>query len=284
MRHQCLDPGQEEACIGHHKPFLPSSNCVNVICMALQTVHPFRSEIYLNAVSDFIYWAANHVERTEISGRTGWISHLHSYEWKGQGWREGVNARLKFHDRITNAQSHDDFDKVIRDILDWGEMKPFDNGKIRLLRKSLEALDALRDKEHISMEDIFVDRIASSSKIYEMHDPNTWMIYDSRVSRGLASLVTAWWETKGHKWHKDLLRFPWPPGRGIESPPHGFPRVARTAPNQARLGFIYASWLSGALASKIREITRTDDHGLNWETYHVEMILFMLGKFGTGSA
>ena len=113
---------------------------------------------------------------------------------------------------MTNAESHDDFCQVVREVCEWGEMKAFEDHQIGSIAASIRLLDDLRDGKDVSLRDLFIDRVASVTKVYEMHDPHSWMIYDSRVARGLAYLVRVWWEGIGNERREDLLRFPWPPG------------------------------------------------------------------------
>jgi len=249
--------------------------------MALKIITPFMSDNYRTMISGFAGWVAEYVQSSRIQGRTGWMSQLQGYSWHGD-WREGISKRRKFHERMVCVQSEQDFHQVAGDILSWGRMKPFGFEEVRSLRRSLTILDTLREGKDTPIHDLFIERVAASSKIYEMHDPASWVIYDSRVVRGLAILVTTWWKMNGRETMDSVLRFPWPPGRGDGRCPPGFPRVASTAPNQPRLGFIYASWLLGAIAEKIRRMSRNSanaiDQDFDWQAYHVEMVLFTLGK------
>lgn len=134
--------------------------------------------------------------------------------------------------------------------------------------------------QQIFQVDAFTPRpfagVASVSKVYEMHDLGSWTIYDSRVATGLALLVQSWWDHLGGDELGDLLRFPCPLPRSGREPPAGFPRL-RTPP-QARLGFIYASWLCKALASRLNESFGPPLPDTRWSPYHVEMVMWMLGK------
>ena len=247
--------------------------------MALKIITPFRSDNYRTIVSGFVGWVADYVQSNQIQDRTGWMSQLQRYEWKGD-WREGMRKRCEFHERMMCVQSDQDFHQVAGDILSWGRMNPFGFEEVSSLRRSLMILDTLREGKDTFFHDLFVDRVAASSKIYEMYDPSSWAIYDSNVVRGLAFLVTTWWKMNGRKTMDSVLRFPWPPGRGDAGPPQGFPRAA--SPRQAQLGFIYASWLLSAMAEKIRSMSRNSgnaiDQDFDWQAYHVEMVLFTLGK------
>jgi hypothetical protein len=52
----------------------------------------------------------------------------------------------------------------------------------------------------------------------------------------------------------------------------GFPRLGTQ--QQARLGFIYASWLCRGIAEGLNE---NGNQQLQWQAYHIEMVAFQIG-------
>lgn len=196
--------------------------------MALEIITPFGSDRYRTMVSGFVGWLVEYVQSNQIQGRTGWMSHLQDYVWNGQDWREGIRKRYEFHERVMRAQSDEDFHQVAQEILSWGRMSSFGFEEACLLQRSLTILDTLREGGDAPLDHLFIDRVAASSKIYEMHDPSSWVIYDSRVARGLDSLVATWWKMNGKKTMGGVLRFPWPPGRGDASA--GIPARSKNSP------------------------------------------------------
>jgi len=251
--------------------------------MALSELTPFTPENFRSAVDQFIQWATDHVETVEIHGHKGWLAQLRDYCWRG-GLEEGVRTRKDFHERMANDAFQHEFRGIVDDICNWGRMKHFKECEIRAIAGSIGLLHDLRNGNHVSLSDLFIHRVAAVTKVYEMQDPHSWVIYDSRVARGLALLVRKWWKEIGAERNQSLIRFPWPPGRGELYQPDGFPHVGATAPRQPRLAFVYASWLAKILAERLRDICPASlpsigpDHV--WQPYHVEMVLFVLGQPG----
>ena len=98
-----------------------------------------------------------------------------------------------------------------------------------------------------------------------MWSPASWVIYDSYCAKGLQWLVSQYWNQNGEQVHENFLRFPWPTGR-VGAPVNGFPRLG--TPRQARLGFIYASWLCRAIAEQLND---NENQALAWQAYHIEI-------------
>jgi hypothetical protein len=127
-------------------------------------------------------------------------------------------------------------------------------------------LDAHAESGDKPSEGIHAQRIASVSKVYAMHSPSRWVIYDSRVARGLALVALG---PFGVDRVPAPILFPQPPGRTGERTP-GFPTLGTD--RQGRMAFVYASWFARELASHIA--SRCPDPG-GWDARHVEMALFM---------
>jgi len=134
-------------------------------------------------------------------------------------------------------------------------------------------------------------RIAAHSKIYETFEPNKWTIYDSRVAAALVCLVYKYWEQEEQAIASGVLQLPVPPRNllGWQRPhPSEFPAVNNV--HQASLAFVYASWLLRSVAEILRSRPQygyppTMEHAEryspldpNWQVYHVEMALWMMGN------
>ena len=270
--------------------------------MALSTITPFCYKEYRRRTGEFASWVANHVQSNEIHGRTGWLRQLQSYDYAksycGRGqllWSRGVAKRAEMHTSLRSNLDRDDtlIDEVNRIVVDWGHMKGYGLKFAPLIRK---ALDILRDETEDATWALETtadldagNRIAPISKVYHMFDPHRWIIYDSRVATALACLVRRFWNEKGQEVDAELLRFPCPPRRGERwSRPKGFPGCGGGL--QGSLGFVYASWLSRQVAEYLKGNSRFGTPPIvetpfvrlslqpDWQVYHIEMVLWMLGK------
>jgi hypothetical protein len=160
------------------------------------------------------------------------------------------------------------------EIVTWGGLPALQPEVLQRVLDSLELLDRLAASGEQPQGAIYAGRIAAVSKIYAMHAPSDWVIYDSRVARGLAMLVR---QQFGSVQVPADLCFPQPQGRtGIR--PEGFPALGTE--KQARLAFVYASWIAQALALGIQAPCPAPG---GWDTRHVEMALFMLGQATDGA-
>ncbi len=154
-------------------------------------------------------------------------------------------------------------------IVTWGGLPALQPEVPHRVLDSLELLDRLAATGEQPQRAIYAGRITAVSKIYAMHAPSDWVIYDSRVARCLAMLVR---KQFGSAQVPAELCFPQPQGRtGIR--PEGFPALGTE--RQARLAFVYAGWFAQALASSIEAPCPAPG---GWDTRHVEMALFMLGQ------
>ncbi len=231
--------------------------------MALTLINPLSYQHYVNLLGNEVQQIVNIFE-AESDG--GWLCALHRYQFEGINYIEGQDLRNEFHNTIINTNNIDERIVVANDILQWGNMLPLNENMASSLDASLNSLD---NEENLNFEHICVDRIASISKVYEMWDPAKWIIYDSYCAKGLQQIVSYLWHHNAHEVHDDLLRFPWPPGR-VGAPVNGFPRLGTE--RQAKLGFVYASWLCRAIANTLNQ--NQEDM---WQAFHVEMVAFQLG-------
>jgi len=231
--------------------------------MALIQINPMNYQHYLDTLGDSVQQIVDVFEAHENGG---WLNALHRYNFEDMNHIDGQNQRNIFHNAIQNANNLNQRINVANEIMDWGNMLPLNENMMANLDMTLHSLD---NDENLNLNNICVDRIASISKIYEMWDPAAWVIFDSYCAKGLQWLVSNMWGANNNKTHEDLLRFPWPPGR-VGEPIDGFPRLGTE--RQARLGFIYVSWLCRAIAEILDH-----DQQEEWQAYHVEMVAFQIG-------
>lgn len=273
--------------------------------MALEQIEPFCYRTYRDKTQDFALWLTNYVQINKIYGRVGWIAWFKNYKssWYPSGPipLKGVLQRAEFHRKLKASYDHynrsDDYKRfmdVVNEIMDWGNMDryPSDSDSAEGIRWALYVL--WNEKENLAWppehkDGLRTGRIAAMSKLYEMFDPHKWTIYDSRVATALACLVQHFWKESGEEKDSEYLRFCIPARKNKRDwkRPEGFRGC--TTHLQACLAFIYASWL----LRQIAEIMRSDlrygipptvkiQHAIqpldgNWQVYHVEMALWMLG-------
>jgi hypothetical protein len=172
------------------------------------------------------------------------------------------------HRQLVEAAGPENLADAVAKIVNWGSLPPLSPEAVERVLGSLPVLDqlAITDEPPAAL---YADRIPAVSKVYAMYELSRWVIYDSRVARGLALLVS---EAVGSGSLPSALVFPQPRGRtGLR--PNGFPMLGTE--KQARLGFIYASWFAQDLADQI-DLPCPNPAG--WDVRHVEMVLFMLGR------
>lgn len=243
--------------------------------MALEALSPFSRAQFSRLVAPFVTWADEYVATEEIDGRVGWHAHFESYGWAGNDWRDGLRSRREMSCALAAANSDEQLRDAIADIADWGGMQTLGREDVDQMAASLSILDAIRDGGE-AWPGLHARRIATASKVYEMHDPTSWTIYDARVAAALVKLVDSWWSEVGSQQSDSLLRFGIPPARGPRTDlPSEFPVLG--SPKQARLNFIYASWLLRDIAERLASIEIGPDDA-DWQLVHVEMALFMLGS------
>ncbi len=197
-----------------------------------------------------------------------WVDLMTSYDWRGADWHAGLSARESMHRRLIAAATTPARSTVVAEIVDWGGLTPLPLPAVDRVLGSIPLLDLLAASGQAPPDDVYAKRIASVSKVYAMHSPSQWIIYDSRVARGLALLVL---HLFGEEDLPLLLRFPQPPGR-TGAPARGLPALG--SDRQARRAFVYASWFSKEVAACI---TGGCPDPRGWDLRHVEMALFMLG-------
>jgi len=242
--------------------------------VALEALHPFSRSQFSDLVTPFVAWATDYVGTAEIDGRIGWLPHFHSYSWAGADWRGGLESRRQMTRGLESARNEDQLLEAIDEIAEWGGMPELSWEDAEEIAASLPVLDKICDGG-ADWTELHAGRIATTSKVYEMHDPAAWTIYDSRVASALVKLVDIWWSEVGEQ-HARLLRFsvPLPRGGKRKDLPAGFP--GSSTDQQARLNFIYASWLLRDIAECLATREAGPD-GSDWQLVHVEMVLFMLG-------
>ncbi len=223
---------------------------------------------FLEEVSSVTEWAAAEVD---------WAAHLQSYRWGDEDWQSALRSRRERTTELARSGNFKDFSRAAAAITEWGRVPRLDEPELESIRASLPLLVALAEENEHPPDDLYASRIASVSKVYAAYQPDSWVIYDSRVARALALLVSEWEATGGTR--IAALRFPQPPSRSAGVAVTGFPRVADSTPRQAGRAFIYASWWCREVA---RQTLSPCPDPAGWSATHIEMGLFMIGKANTG--
>jgi len=271
--------------------------------MALDLIEPFCYQEYHARTQDFASWLANHVQANAICGRTGWIAWFQTFGFNkcGSGpiWKRGVLNRAKYHKKLKGSLCNNNDHHLIRVvneiIIKLHGMGAKSSCTLKDAPRIREALNLLKSESGNlgwSPQKLYnLRRIAPMSKVYQMLDPHRWTIYDSRVATALACLVRRFWYVSGQEINSELMQFIYfcvPSRHNAQwSRPKGFHGC--TTSRQACLAFIYASWL----LRQVAEIMRSDSkYGVpptinmqyaiqpldgNWQVYHLEMALWMLG-------
>jgi len=271
--------------------------------MALGLIEPFCYERYCTKTLTFADWVVNYVQRNQIRGQTGWISWFTSFQggWAvGKSGQGGVLGRAKYHTALQKATISDDVclisfvNQIIVGFHGMSERSAYPLSFASYIRKSLQVLQCETANSPWTPQQISdLDdgcRIAAISKMYQIFDPHKWTIYDSRVAYALARLVELFWAQNHIEVNADLLRFPIPSRRNPPKGwirPKGFP--AAGSGRQGHLAFVYASWLLRQMAEILRSnpqygypptVQVPDTYyplNPNWQVYHLEMALWMLG-------
>ena len=102
-----------------------------------------------------------------------------------------------------------------------------------------------------------------------MWNPDDWVIFDSYCARGLQWMI-ATFHGEIESDLGDLVKLPCPPGRSCR-PYEGFPPLG--SEKQARLGFIYSSWLARAIAERLNR----NNLFHNCSACQIEMVAFTIG-------
>ena len=234
--------------------------------MALSECLPLCFERYEAHVGGIVNCITDNFSHVKVGG---WPAALEKYTYRDSNSKEGQQLRLDFYEKFRNVSNTDEWRAVASEILDWGGMDPL---SIDELNAVLATTIILRDEEGDALTQIYSNRIASASKIYEMSNPHRWIIFDSYCAKGLQHLVHLHWTEHGEVLPR-FLRFPWPVGR-VGKPTPGFPHLGAGPSRQSRLGFIYSSWFCRLVASRLNHL---EIGNIQWSAYHIEMVAFQLG-------
>ena len=145
--------------------------------MALEKIEPFNFNKFKDMTKGSVEKIVSYFEESEYGS---WEATLKNYSWQGQKFSDGETIRKDFNKKIRSPNENISY--VMAEILEWGGMKAFDKG-VEL--KVVESLKILDNENVVDLSKIYANRIASVSKIYEMWNPNKWIIYDSYCARGL---------------------------------------------------------------------------------------------------
>lgn len=240
----------------------------------------------------FVRHIVDTLEFIQINGRMGWLRHLEGYEWQreNRNYQAGIKVRKDFRSMIASAchssgpdadqQKHD----VCNDIAKWGGIiKPVDLDLARKYFSTIQYLSNIRDSEEIECRNISGRRIATASKIYSFSDPRAWTIYDSRLAFALNQLAFTFQRDRRSDFEQiqDMIKFLVPKSQGTTDRHCMFGEEWND--RDASLWFVRASLLLRQIAEALngRSIPAPEyclDEADRWELYHVEMVLFMLGR------
>jgi hypothetical protein len=245
----------------------------------------------------FAEWIANYVQNNLVHGTSGWLNQLNSYNYSRHHtfvsttpvWQLGIIARDRFNVQLHSSDlTNMQLINIVNGIMDWGGMKPYSLSSAVLLRNALDSLNSITPTTILTKTLIdslqLSGRIAARSKIFEMYDPTKWVIYYSRVANALACLTDRF-----TNYTPGILNWPIPTSRNRHfTTPNGYKGCHIR--QQGSLAFIYASWLSSMVANTLNQNMASFGNpsfncpagSLNiaasmWQTYHVEMVLWMLG-------
>ncbi len=226
----------------------------------------------------FVDWFIELVERHMFYERRGWTAHLEAYDWKGRGWRETLRFREGWQEGLASNDR-----QAVEGLLEWGHMDDLDPEATNTLLASRVALDEIDAGRWEHIKRIPPNRIASISKVYSTAAMDSWSIYDSRVGHALAYAVDCWCRHTGEQGEAEILSLRVPRGREsatnsyVRQPPEAFSTLNERAPMQARLSFIYSSWLIRCIALRLSKRLDPPVGSDRWRPVYVEMALFMLG-------
>ena len=212
---------------------------------------------------------------TEAIRAADWPGLLLTYQWDGGDWRAGLAARQDTSSSLGDASDDRHRAAAESKIVTWGGLPPLQPEVLLRVLDSLKLLDRLAATGDPPQRAICAGRIAAVSKIDGMHAPSDWVIYDSRVARGLAMLVR---EQFGSAQIPAELCFPQPQGR-TRFRPEGFPALGTKSRRDLRSCTQAGLPRRSPSASRHRVPPRAaGTHS------HVEMALFMLRQATDGSS
>lgn len=236
----------------------------------------------------FIEFIINTVDSENIHGKKGWLNHFNNYEWPrgNKGCEKGISDRQYFNSTINKALNSKEIDSEMRlksvynDIAKWGIVPQVSDQFAQDISSTLNYLKSVKNNDKINCDSICGNRIATSSKIYYFSNPCYWTIYDSRVSYAFNQLAYLFNKNSPELYKKleGMIEFPVPENRGNRF--SFFPN--KYSEQKYSLWFVRASLIMREIAKYLNEngyekpckqIGSTE----GWNTYHIEMVFFMLG-------
>jgi hypothetical protein len=170
---------------------------------------------------------------TACATDVAWGEALASYNWRGD-YRDGLHARRRLSLSLSASLREGNPGRAVDEITQWGGVPLLRGEAMRRTLASLAVLDRGSGALTGSEGDVYAERIAKVSKVYAMHDPHTWLIYDSRVAWALEALRDR------VACGPPPLAFAQPPAR--TAPPYPGAPLIRNA-REARDGFLRGSAL-----------------------------------------
>lgn len=219
--------------------------------MALYPLTPMTFESFCDVVgvSECAEWLVAEIEGQEEGG---WQGALARYRWLGYGLDLTLECRRRQGAALRSASDAAAWAVAVEHVREWsGSNLPFSVEDLVGLRSSCEIL---RHEPGDRFSELLLRRPATASKVYAGAWPGEWAVYDSRLGLRLTELVSRWWDEKREELASQVLRFPVPPSRGDQSLPPEFVTLGAQSERQARLGFVYVSWLCRLAARRLGEL------------------------------
>ena len=256
---------------------------------------PDRISEYVSTTSpdldQYINWIVNKIDEIQTFNGKGWQGLIQSYEWPPgkRNLNEGIEYRRTFHFLVNQASEASGIGAkgyrqgLCTAIAGWGGINTIvDDRFAEDIFSTVRYLQSLGESDHIDLNKINGERIATSSKVYYFSNPLLWTIYDSRIAYALNILEENYAAAFPDiaKRLAESIRFSIPPNRkgrkNSELP---------WKDNNAALFFVRASFILRSITSKLNSNKKIlpPTQGIfasgTWDMYHVEMALFMFGQF-----
>jgi hypothetical protein len=254
---------------------------------------PVRSSEYIPTTSPdldhYINWIVSAVDEIQTFNGKGWQGLIQSYKWPSAkcGFEEGIAYRRAFHFLVNQASetsgigAKEYWQGLCTAIAGWGGIDAIVDERLAAdIFSTVQYLQSIGESDHIDLNKIHGERIATSSKVYYFSNPLLWTIYDSRIAYALNMLAKKYAKVFPNAATKlsESIHFSIPPNRKSRKNPE-----LPWSDNNAASFFVRASILLRSIASKLNSNKiPPPSQGIiasgTWDLYHVEMALFMFGQ------
>jgi hypothetical protein len=246
------------------------------------TTHSLDMDHYIN-------WIVSAVNEIQTFNGKGWQGLIQSYEWPPgkRRFEEGIAYRQAFHFLVNQAfeasgSGAEEFRQgLCTAIAGWGGIGTIVDKRFAAdIFSTVQYLQSLGESDHIDLNKIHGERIATSSKVYYFSNPMLWTIYDSRIAHALNILEKKYAAIfpDAATQLSERIQFSIPPNRkGRKNPELPW------SENNAAAFFVKASLMLRLITSKLNSHKiPPPSQGIiasgTWDLYHVEMALFMFGQ------